>query len=436
MRGLHQATYVNPSFIPKVKVYVALPIGMQNFYYGNTGITFNDLVKKDDNGKYLFDSESVVSKLKDKNTLSFETQNEFFCVAVKAAGFYFSGSVVNRFKLDLTYPKDFVQFALEGNGANFLDKRASFDGLAFNLSTYMEYGLGVARKIGDKLSVGGRIKLLSGGTNFTTKDLSLGIYTDPNTFDLTIDGHGEINTSGFDGLFKDSSIVKTASDILKNNFNFKNKGFGLDLGASYDLNDFLTITASVIDIGSINWKNNTKNYVKEDFNFKFRGVDFNEFLSDSSKSATQILKDTITGIFKTNENSDSYKTGLGTKYYFGAFYKLGEKMNISLLFQDYKISKTHLPALTLGFNAAVKNWLTFNINYTYANKSWSNLGLGLSIKAGGPFQTYLITDNILGLFSRNSQKSFHICVGMAFAIKDKKVTKKVVDAILPGDQTK
>jgi len=100
------------------------------------------------------------------------------------------------------------------------------------------------------------------------------------------------------------------------------------------------------------------------------------------------------------------------------------------------LSKTYIPGVTIGFNASIKSWLTANVNYSYANTSWTNLGLGISIKAGGPFQTYIMTDNVFGFFLPTQSKLAHICFGMSFYMKDRKLAKKVVDAVVPGDQSK
>lgn len=431
MRGLPQAVYVNPSFMPKTRVYVSLPLGMQNFSVSNSGFTYNNLTKKDVTGRTVFNTEKLLKTIDKKNVLSLDLQQEIVGVGFKAAGFYFNFNASHRFNFSFTYPKDLIQFALEGNGKNYLGKRVSLDGLGANLISFMEYGLGATKEIGEKLSVGGRIKVLSGITNIHTRRSELGIYTDPTTFDITVDGGAEFNTSNVSGLFADSTRSKTIRSITKNGFNFKNSGLGFDLGASYKLNEDLTLSASIIDLGQITWKSNTKSYIQEDFNFTFRGLDFNQFLSDTTKTPTKAFTDTLQSVFKSTQNTDSYKTGISTKYYLGAFYKITDKINVSALIYSQVLSKTYIPGVTLGFNAAVGKWLTTNFNYSYTKNSWMNLGVGLSIKAGGPFQTYIMTDNMMAFFLPNRSKLAHVCLGMSFYIKDRKLAKKTVDALVP-----
>lgn len=435
MRGLPQAVYVNPSYMPEARFYLSLPIGMQNFSVSNSGFVYDDLIKKNSDGTNVFNSEKVLSVLDNKNVLTLNAQQELVGIGLKVLGFYFNANISNRFNFDFTYPKDLVQFAVEGNGKNLLDKRASLDGLGLNLNSFMEYGIGVTKELGSRISIGGRVKLLSGITNIYTRKSNLGIYTDPTTFDITVDGGAEFNSSNVNGLFNDSTRSEALKNLPSSAFNFANRGVGFDFGLSFKTNDNMTITASVLDIGGISWNKDVKTYIQKDFNFTFRGVDFNQFLGDTTQTPTKVLTDTLQAIFKQETNSSSYKTGIGTKYYVGAFYNFTKKLSVSALLYSQVLSRTYIPGVTVGLNAGFLRILTANINYSYANNSWNNLGIGLSVK-GGPIQTFIVTDNVLGFISPNKAKLAHVCFGISIFISDRKLGKKVVDAGLPGNQNK
>jgi hypothetical protein len=435
MRGIPQAVYVNPSFMPQARFYLSLPLGMQNFSVSNSGFVYDDLIKKNADGKNVFNSEKVLSVLEQKNVLTLNAQQELLGVGVKILGFYFNANISHRFNFNFIYPKDLVQFVVEGNGKNLLDKRASLDGLGVNLASYMEYGIGVTKEIGNRFSVGGRVKALSGVANIHTRKSNLGIYTDPTTFDITIDGGAEFNSSNVNGLFAESTRSAALKSLPSSAFDFKNSGVGFDLGFSFKTNNNLTLTASIIDLGSITWNKDVKTYIQKDFNFTFRGVDFNQFLADTTKTPTKALSDTLQAIFQQETNTASYKTGIGTKYYVGAFYNFTKKISVSALMYSQILSRTYIPGVTVGLNAGFMRILTANVNYSYANNSWNNLGLGLSLKLG-MVQTYVITDNIFGFISPNKSKLANICFGVSIWLSDKKLGKKIKDAILPGDQSK
>src|SRR5690606_8715698 len=114
---------------------------------------------------------------------------------------------------------------------------------------YVEYALGYNREINEKLRVGGRLKFLSGYANFTTRKSKLGLTTDEETFDLTIDGKFKFQSSGVGG-FVDKDSTNDEFDF-KTPFNFKNFGIALDLGGTYQLTDKIGVSASLLDFGFI-----------------------------------------------------------------------------------------------------------------------------------------------------------------------------------------
>jgi len=322
-----------------------------------------------------------------------------------------------------------IKLGLLGNG-EFLNQRVSMDGLGVNLSSYMEYNFGYARKIGELFEVGARLKLISGIANVNTRKSKLGLFTDPTTFALTLDGSAEINTSNVDQIFSDSTFK--ASSLTSSAFNFNNKGVGLDLGGTFQMNDKVTLTASAIDLGSISWKSNTKNFILKDFSYTFDGIDLNKYFADSSASVFKNLQDSLEKVFQREENTANYKTALGSKFYVGANYEFTKSLSAGALLFSQVIKGKFVPGLSLSGNATIKNWLVASVSYTMYNNVFTNLGLGISLR-GGPVQFYFMTDNVLAFISPLSAKSFHLCGGISIWIKDKnKKDKKQAKDVKEG----
>ena len=60
-----------------------------------------------------------------------------------------------------------------------------------------------------------------------------------------------------------SSLMELDSNTTLNDVLFgnpKNSGFGIDMGAQLKLNKKISLSASVVDLGIIQWKENTKSY--------------------------------------------------------------------------------------------------------------------------------------------------------------------------------
>ena len=429
MKTTPQAINVNPSFMPKAKLYISLPIGMVDFGISNSAFSFNTLFKKRADDSLAIDAQGVIDGLKTLNYFSVESNNELFGLGFKFKGFYLNFNTTLKSRFNFVYPKDLIQFAFEGNGKNFLDKRVSLDGLSLNLSTYMEYAFGASKEINDKLTVGGRLKIISGFANVTTKSTELGIYTDPTTFALTIDGSAEINSSNaFYFAFDSVNPVgpKVFTNAAKSSlYNFANKGFGVDLGATYELSDKLSVNASVIDLGSISWSSNVSNLKTNDINYTFDGIDLNQFLNDTAAKPLDRLTDTLVKVFDYEENNTKYSTSLNTKIYLGANYNFTKSVNAgALLFNEF-IGGKYRAGFSLSMNTTLKKWLVASVSYTMYNGSFSNIGLGLSMNAG-PMQFYIITDNVLSFVNPFNARNVHLCGGISFALKgkDKKKDEK------------
>ena len=409
-----QSNYLNPGFKQENRVYVSLPLGMQNISFMNSGFKLNDALEtRSQDDSLVFNPQKAIASMKDLNYLNFEMSNEIFGLGIKVKENFFSVNITNRFQTRLTYPQDLFELALEGNGNDLLGQRASIDGLGLNFSSYIEYGLGYNRKINEKLTVGGRLKLLSGVANLNTAKSKLGLTTDATTFALTIDGSSEINTSNI-SPFSDSTVSYNPFPSL---FNFENFGIGLDLGASYDYNEKWNFNASILDLGWIKWKSNVSNYISNDVNYTFEGVNLNQAL-DSVDIGGE-LSDTIQTIFNQTETNDAYSTALRTKFYLGSKYKINDYFSASALMYNEIIGQNYNVGLSVAGNINVKKWLGFSLNYSTYGRSFNNFGLGLNLK-GGPIQAYFMTDNIAAFINPQSARHVHVSFGLNVLVGPKK----------------
>lgn len=421
-----QSHYFNPAFKPNANVYVSIPFGMQSFGVSHSGFTFNDLLQprpKDDSLE--FTPSVAIDKMGKLNYISVDLHNELFGFGFRVKKNYFSFGLVHRSQINFMYTQDMFRFVFEGNGKNFIGQRASLDGLGFNMHTYLEYGFGYNRVVNEKLTVGGRLKLLSGVANVQTKRTALGISTDADDFDITIDGSAEINTSNVNP-FIDSTQSETFNP-LPYAFNFQNSGMALDVGATYKLTEKITFSGSVMDLGVINWKTNNRNFVTNEFNFSFRGIDLNEFLKDSS-DVLQQLADTLEGAFQQTENTNTYQTSLYTRVYLGGSYQLTKQFSASALWYNEFILGRYRTGITVAANAKLGEWFTATVNYSVYNRSYANVGAGFSLR-GGPIQFYCMTDNLLGVLRPQGSRNWHVTFGMGILIgkpdkeKDKTATR-------------
>jgi hypothetical protein len=422
-----QSFYLNPGFKQNNRVYVTLPALNHNFSFMNSGFRLNDaLTNSSQNDSLILNPQSALAKMKDLNYLNLELTNEIFGFGFRIKKNFISFSLSNRFQSRLTYPQDLFELAIEGNGNDLLGQRASLDGLGLNLTSYFEYAIGYNRDINDRLTVGGRIKFLSGIANITTAKSELGITTDATSFALTIDGASEINTSNITP-FSDSTVVDY--NPISSVFNFGNSGIGIDLGASYKYSEKLNFNASILDLGFIKWKTNVTNFVSNDVNYTFEGINLNDALDSIDIGGN--LSDTLQSVFKQNENNISYTTALRTKFYLGGKYNFTNYFNAGLLIYNEIIGQKYNVGTSLSANLQLKNWLGASLSYSIYGRSYNNIGFGLSLK-GGPLQFYVMTDNVLAFVNPTAARHVHASFGMNIVIgpkKDKAAKKSQVEEI-------
>ena len=419
-----QAHYLNPAFKTKAKFYLSLPVGYQSFGVSNSGFKLNDLLQtRASDDSLVLNPTNAVNKMAKLNFFTAESHNEILAFGFNRKDNYYSFALTNHLVSNFTYPVDLFRFAVEGNGKSLLGKRASLDGLGFNLNSYIEYAFGYNRKVNSKLTVGGRVKFLSGIANVTTKKSKLGITTDATTFDLTIDGAAQVNTSGVKPFYETNTATYNP---FKSILNFKNFGMAVDLGANYQLNEKIALSASILDLGAIKWDTENANFTSNEVKFKFQGVDLNQFLNDSTYSFADAISDTLSKVFDGYESSDAYISGLYTRFYLGSTYKISKRFAFGATLYNEIIKKKYRPGLILSGNLKINNWFAATINYSAYARSFANVGFGFSVK-GGPFQWFLISDNVLAFLGPKGAKNAHLSTGLNLLIgksEDKKTKAK------------
>lgn len=417
-QNLTQSHYYNPAMGSNYKVNVSLPLPMQSIGFLNSGFTINSMFTTGSDDSLYFDPESFLGGMKKINYLDLSLQNEFFGLGLNVGKNYFSFSAIGRTYSSFAYTKDFMELVFQGNGGDNLGRRMSMDGMGLTLNAYMEYALGFKREINDKLTVGGRIKFLSGIMNVTTKESKLGITTDEEDFSITIDGALDLRTSGFVPFISDSI---QGSSIESRIFGFQNSGTAFDFGGTYAITDKLKVNASLLDLGSIKWTEDVYNYKREDVSYTFNGVDLNRVIKDSTYNFEEEVKDTLSKILVAEKNNDAYRQALPTRIIIGGQYEITKQLAVnSTLFSDFSNGR-YRPALVIGGTFGLANWLKLSMNYMAASGNAGNIGMGMYLRGAG-MQFYVSTDNIFGALNYTKAKTFHVSFGLGLAIgrpKDK-----------------
>lgn len=138
---------------------------------------------------------------------------------------------------------------------NFSWSGESFDirNEKLRLNAYIEVGAGYSRAINERLTVGGKAKLLLGAGNINLNINQLYMYGKDagidSEFQLKTDAYLEASAKGLD-LEEENGYI---TDLDYNSFGISGYGAGIDLGASYQVMKNLTVSAAILDLGSFSW---------------------------------------------------------------------------------------------------------------------------------------------------------------------------------------
>jgi hypothetical protein len=311
--------------------------------------------------------------------------------------------------------KETLRFAFFGNGnEEFLGRTVNLSDNAINFSYYREYAFGFTRKINEQLNIGTNIKYLQGIANIYTNDFRFNLETDPDDFTLTMRSNLDFNLSapGIDG-------DATASDFMPNG---NNSGFAFDFGVQYQINEKLSASAGLVNLGSITWNSNLKNFrtIDPDKEFVYSGFDLNDYFDNYAFDNEQInnILDSISDELGIEETATNYRTPLPAWINLNANYKLTENSGLGILLRNRVLKDQNWTTVSLAYTHSFNNMVNLMVSNTFAKRSYFTPGFGLSVNLG-PVQMYLVNENFVAPLLFNSAKLYSIRFGVNFIFRDK-----------------
>jgi hypothetical protein len=408
LREAPQVMQYNPAITPCSNFYLSLMLGTTDIGVHTSGFSYHDLIHKHPiySDSLQLDLEGFRNQLSDNNFINFNYDMDLLGFGFKIGKNYFSYDLSLTLDSRVNFSKGIFDLMLEGSNANNGNIRL-LDGRLLDVNSYITNAIGYTREINDRLSIGGKIKLLSGIVNIHTNEANLELnFKDSEK----ISAHGELDilTANIIGDLSITSLFKenaSADFIVPENLNtildhaMDNVGLSFDLGASYRLLENLELSASVVDVFNfISWNTHATQIIN---NKPFEEIVFEGITSsiDSIETnfETQInsLADSISSALDVRtQNISSYTTHLPMKIYFGATYNFGKVNYLHALFNtkigagriyDTHISlfySLHTRLLSLSFGNMFRSTNLFNPSALISLK----LGKG-QIYVGGNLHT-------------------------------------------------
>ncbi|MDR3189435.1 MAG: DUF5723 family protein [Prevotellaceae bacterium] len=445
MNNVPERNAYNPAFQPVHNVYIDLPL-MPNFRFevGNSSLGFSDAIfSQKINGvdsTITFLHPAAQGKKDDFYKRLSKTTRVYGDLTFNIIGFgfrvkqnYFTVDVSQKASMGMYVPRDLFKLALYGAGKGSGGYSDVFDlsRLGMQASLYTEIGLGYSRKIDDKLTVGGKLKYLIGQANINTDIEEFKLTTGADRWKIS--GSGTINASlplvnipfGADGMIDLANLNPdvNASSFSTSTIFSSNNGFGVDLGATYNILPELQLSAALIDLGFIRWRSNLTN-ASMGVNFDTEGIDYRP--GDKLEDKMDTLLQKLEKEFVSSGSHNSYTTALSTRFNVGAEYSVvNNKIGFGLLSSTLYANRGLYTDLTVAANLRPCTWFSTSFTYSLLNGRLSNVGFGAQLRVM-PFNMYLAIDRIpLTFASRETPiptnlKSVNLQAGLVWVIGNPK----------------
>lgn len=425
MSPVIQSNLSNPAFIPEFQYHFGVP-ALSSVYgqLGTSGVKFNQMFTRRADDSLVFDLNNISSKVKDINNITARASVQWLSGGMRWQDYYFTLSVSDIADFNMFYSDDLVNLAIKGN-APYIGQNIDISPTYLKATHYREYAFGAAWNFDSQWNFGARAKLLFGKSNIHTDVLDAQLYTAENTYYLTTQTNMSVNTS-LPNSWTDGTGFKMNSDYLFYGSNF---GLGIDLGATYKLDDKFSFSASILDLGYMQFDRYFENYTADNSKWTFEGIDAFEFenmTTDQVNDRISYIGDSLLNKFDIKTDWHSYKIMMTAKVYLAGSYKLSDDENIGAVLRSEIINKVWRPAFTASYYRQILDELGVIGSYTIANRSYANIGLGAYYNIA-PVQIYLVTDNIVGVFVPDAVKYANIHFGVNIFLNAKKSGNTLID---------
>lgn len=421
MHQVPQSNLLNPAVQLQCKWFVGIPgLTSSHLSYSNTAFTYNDLA-----GSNSWNLDGVVDQMHRVDLITAEAMIHPISIGYRFRSLYFTFNITEKGHAYQTVPKRFAEMALYGNG-RFLGETSRFNALRPAGYYQREYSLGVSKVMDNSLILGLRGKLLFGKVNLYGNQLKADFTTRETDFNVFLNGDFTINSSFPLTIYQDgegniSDITMDEIDLLQMLMNRGNPGFAMDFGAIYRVDERITLSASLLDVGVVRWRTDLNN-VSGVGSFEYGGVDPSTTIV--SVGFIEEIIDSLIHAFDITVAQEPYFSILPAQLFLGGTYQLKKNITLGVVNRNVIFRRKIHSSLTLSANADLAERLLATVSWSYLNNSIKNIGAGFAYHGKG-FQFHVVSDNLLGFFypfdtrTVNLRAGFNVMLGCPRNNKEK-----------------
>lgn len=394
-------------------------------WMGNSAMTYADLQEIFFSSADINrDLDKFISELDDKNILGagFDVQLAGIAFQIrdgKQRPYDLSFTVVDKFGATMQFSKTMAQLIWQGN-AQFAGQTIDLGTFDLSALYFREYAVGAAFPIygsrgrdeddGFGLRMGFRAKYLQGISSIHMRENSATMTTAADGSQISFDWDYTVETSGLNDYENFDPMA------------FNGRGFGFDVGIAAFFGRHFEVNASVMDIGSITFTEQTRHFSKngvETYDGAVIGNFFGDFDFDASSVDYLYQPDEKTG--------ESYTQAIATRFLVQAEYKTphlfqGREEVSNAIFLTYVQGFTDAPGVTtrpfvsLAYNHDFHHVFDMGLMVAYGGFNRLMLGTFASFAVGDLMKIGFGTDNLTGLIVPNDATGIDAQVSLSFTL--------------------
>lgn len=409
---------LNPANLPS-RGYLDVPaLGTLNVGAYTNSLGLNDLINTFDSDGDFWDNPDFYNKLKVANNLGVSLSTDIISFGFYRGKNFWSANVGVRLDVEAGIPRNMFDYLREspddmGNLSDWNNKNYRISDLNLGLNAFTEVGVGYARIVNDRLTVGGKFNVLLGVGNLNMNIDNIQItshelYDDYGNINynaeatVDVEANLEANMKGLELTTDQDGVI---DGVEMNGFGIGGYGVGIDLGATYRLLDNLTVSAAVTDLGFISWSKSSSTVVEGDNTQTYNGDNLDEFFD--RVDGGEVIDFDMFGLQKGNVQKKR-STRLPTTLTVGAEYGFWKnRFSVGALsttrwgmyrtLSELTLSANFRPARAIGlsasysmlqsagktFGAAVKlGPLTIGTDYLFLGKNTRSVNVFMGISMG------------------------------------------------------
>jgi len=411
---------MNPAFAMPNAYLIGVPVLANiNLSMHANSYSFEDILKRESGDRTVIDFKNIAD-LTDENTfINTQFTTNIIQGGISAYnGGYWSFGFNTDVDVHLNLSSDLIDLAFFGNNHDrTINKWVEFADLGVEASAYSTWHVGYSKDLNKRIRLGGRFKIYNGLFNVSVRDNDMKIITRKDDLipdEIEASGTAQVFWTGIDAFSDD------AEDPEMSPINFNNLGMGIDLGIDYMFNKNMYLSASIVDLGFIQWDDNGQGYdIRMDSTIKFTGFAFDasgdpDQLEDDLDDWTDEAEDN----FKTDSLTNTkYTNMMAMKTYINGTYRINKSNFVSATFAGQLRGDHYTAGLGVNYHLKVKKFLNLRMGVSYMDNQ-ADIGIGTNFKIGA-FNMFLITDNLMSMVSPRTTHGVNFALGMNVQLKGK-----------------